>query len=710
MILELFPFDIVTAPPSRLVATAPFWESLPRICDGLPVARLIITADLLEKEQIFDAFERAAVPPEQLPLGVLAYHIQYKDYLKQSVQSVRRIRAYLIVQSLIDQEGIIGLLGTYGVQAQELDHELPRPFNRGVGKWDHIEGENGLLYGLLENEDNQFQAILTPRLFHNLFELEFPTWLILHVHTYPQAKVSQLLNTKAAMAMYGTGKTMDSIREAEIAQAGVRAISDAMARGEAFHTFRLWTLVSGGDKRELENRLQIVKGALSALKMQRVYSPAKIVPRLFSPDPLDETDGTPITSSGVALMVGSALSYRRRTATRGVLLGIDQNQSPLIIDLFDDRHPSYNMVVLGQTGSGKTFGTLVIMLRHLLMGARLIIVDPQGNVQLDFLGDDVVQQHVVGTSESPINILDIVYDELGPQVEMAMAMMRLLGVHSDRPLERAILDEGLMALYEPIWGKEAPPPLIGDLYQWVRKRVGHAQSAALRDILESLEIALRTYVEGSRRELFGRQTQIDFSLSHAVNCYDVSRLPMQGIGSNLRSAMLSILIANINQGIRRRRWAGDRAPIMFFVDEFGVLIRDRVVANYISGEFKTSRARLTAMIVADQDLHSLLGPRDENNLHHGIPILANAANTLIFNQRDSEQAIIREHFPMLPDPVVEALPTLPRGTCVAQLADGDLLVASIVPSYMERIVLSSRLQDRQRARIFIEKLRQELGG
>lgn len=707
MILELSSFDLTTAPSTLMVATAGLWESLPRLCrGGLPVGRLLLVADTLEKESVLDAFQKVATPEERLPPGVLAYRIEYENYLQRMVQAVRYIRAYLVIHPNLDADGMIGLLGAYGLRAQELDHELPRPFDAARSGWDHLKDAGGTLYGMLVSAAEQGQAVLHPRLLHNLFAQEFPVYAALQFYTYPQAEVMRLLNEKSSMALYGAGKTVDSIREAEQAQAGVRAISDAISNGETLHTFRLYVLIPAADRRELDNRLEIARGALG-LRMERVYAPEKIAPRLFSADALDETDGTPLTTAGAALLAGSALSYRRRTAVQGVMLGVDRNQAPVILDVFDDRHPSYNMVVLGQTGAGKTFACLLLMLRHLLLGTRLIILDPQGNIRLDFLGDDVCQRSVVGTEAASVNVLDIVYDEIGAQVEMAIAMLRLLGVHGDRPLERALLDEGLVGLYLPVWGR-GEPPLISDLHRWMEGRVGRAQSAAVRDAADSLTLALQAYVSGSRAAMFGRRTNMDFRLEHAVNVFDVSNLPQQGLGGNLRSALLSILVANINQGIRRRRRDGDRAPILFFVDEMGILMRDAVVANYISSEYKTSRARLVGMLVADQDLHSLLGPRDEKGLHHGIPILANAANTLIFNQRDSERAMVQEHFPALPQPLVDALPALPRGTCVAQFADGDLLVVNVVPSRLDQVVLSSRLQDRLLAMKIVEQIRKEV--
>ena len=708
MIVELLPFDLETAPEALLTTTAGLWAALPRLnSSNLPVARLILIADTLDKEDILADFRSSATPESYLPPGVLAYRIEYENYLDRMAREVRYIRCYLVMETSLDERGIIGLLGAYGLRARPLDHELPRPFNRAESSWEYLESDQGL-FAMLGTVPDQGQATIHPRLLHNLFSQDFPVYAALQIYTYPQAEVMRMLNEKAAMATYGAGKTVDSIREAEQVQTGISAVSDAISMGEALHTFRLYAMVSGRDRKELNTRQEIVRGALG-LKLEKVYAPGDLAAKVFSAEPLDQKDGSPLTTSGLSLLTGSALSYRRRTETHGIMLGMDRNQAPVILDVFHESHASYNMVILGQTGSGKTFASLMLMMRHLLMGVRLIMIDPQGNINLDFLGEEVVQRNVIGTGAASVNILDVIHEEAGAQVEMAIAMLRLLKVHTDTPLERALLDEGLVSLYTPLWeGKEKQAPLLTNLHRWMSERAGKAKSSKIGETAETMALALQAYVTGSQREMFGKPTSIDFSLEHAVTIFDVSKLPPQEMGENLRSALLSILVANINLGIRRRRVAGDRAPILFFVDEMGMLMRDPVLAAYISGEYKTARARLVGMIVADQDLHSLLGPRDSRGLHHGIPILANAANTLIFNQKDNQRGSIQEHFPALPESLVDTLPVLPRGTCLAQFADGDLLMVNIVPSPMDLVILSSRLQDREKAKAMVEQMRKEI--
>lgn len=711
MILQLGAFDYLTAPASRLVNTAGLWEALPRLSRGLPMARLLISADTLSKKDIAAGFYQAATPEQHLPPGVIAYRLAYEDYLNHVVQDVRYTRLYLALDPILDEDAVTGLLGAYGLQASALDHELPRPFNQAVAEWDRLRTDDGRYLAVLRTRFNQYGSVIHPRILHKLLGQEFPLWVAVQIYTFPQRETLRLLRLKSAMARYGGTDSDDGQQEAQNAEVGVQSIREMVLRGEALHAVNLYVVVDGADVRTLNTRVEIARGAVG-LEMERMYGVGDLLTRLFSTDLTafnGASDGIPMTTSGAALIAGSALSYRRRTQTRGVMIGIDRNQSPVVIDIFDDKAPSYNTVVLGQTGAGKTFAMLVMMMRHVMMGARLVMIDPQGSIDLDFLGEEVHQRSVVGTAKASINVLDVVHEEIGSQVELALSMLRMLGIHKDQQVERALLDEALMALYKPIWGNlNAQPPILPDLLEWMETRAREADSDLVRNAAETLCLSLRGYVTGSSADLFGRHTTIDFRLDHVVNIFDVSRLPQQGMGGNLRSALLSILVANINQSIRRRRRAGDQAPILFFVDEMGILMRDAVIADYISSEYKTARARLVGMIVADQDLHSLLGPKDEKGLHHGIPILANAANTFIFNQKESEQATIREHFPTLPNSMVEALPILPRGTCIASFPD-DLLIVNILPGQFERIVFSSRLQDRERARQIVAQLKQEIG-
>ncbi len=705
-IVELEAFDIATATPWQLMQTAPFWASLPRLAQGLPSARLLMVADSLRLEDVTAGFEQAAAT--SLPPGLAAYRLQYEEHLRRSVEEVRFIRLYLMVNTLMDDRALCGLLATYGITARPLHAEIPMPFQRGVDRWNLVEDEHGRCWGLLRSRATQYGGIY-PRALHRLFTLDFPVWAVMQVGAYGEQEAVKRLRQKAAVAKYERKESVEAAQAASEVQSAIGRLRAEMNRaGASLHTLRFFTIVGGQNEDELKARLEVVRGALP-FDMQRLSPPGAAMRKILGVRPPENLDGSPLTSPGVALLTGSALSYRRRTETRGVLLGVDRNQAPVIVDIFDERNASYNMVVLGQTGSGKTFATLLLMLRHLLLGVHLIILDPQGNVDLGFLGEEIYQRAEMGTSAAAVNLLDITHAEIGAQIEQVCAMLSLLGVYErGDTLARAVLDEVLLDIYEPIWGRGVQPPTLGAVQ--ARLRVLAMRTEALPRIRETaalLAYKMEPYANGSYAGLFGRSTSVDFSLAHPVTVYDVSGLPKQEMGGNLRSALLSILVANLNQAIRRKRADGDTTPILFFVDEMGMLMRDPVIAAHVSGEYKTARSRRVGMIVADQDLHSLLGPADESGLHHGAPILANSAFTLLFHQKGSERERVRASFPGLPASLFEALFGLPRGVCLAQIP-GDLLLTHVRPSPFERVVLSSRLEDRLRARLVVARMMKEM--
>ena len=75
-------------------------------------------------------------------------------------------------------------------------------------------------------------------------------------------------------------------------------------------------------------------------------------------------------------------------------------------------------------------------------------------------------------------------------------------------------------------------------------------------------------------------------------------------------------------------------------------------------------------------------------------------------QKASELARIREHFPDLPESMILALPVMAQGTCICQLP-GDLLQVNVIPSQFELAVLSSKLEDRARARELMKTIQRE---
>lgn len=714
-ILELFPHDIHTVHPATVAAPRDFWARLPELTRSVPTARLLMVASSFDGQQVRDGFLRYAVPEAGLPPLVGAYRTLFEQHIQNATQTTRFMRLFLVFDTNQSDDVAARLVSSYGMRAQPLRTAIPLPFAQVTSKWTRGETADGKRWAVVQSAVQQTGQLHLTCL-HNLFALDFPLWLSLDVRTLSKTAALTMLRRKTTSARFERGTDMEARAEAsDVQQIAGLLRSEIQHSGMGLHHLRLSILVGAESETHLRERLQIVRSA-SGLTLQRWESSIDTVRSMFAATPPMSVQGSLMTTRGVLAATGSPLVYRRRTATDGVLIGTDDHQAPVVFNLFDDNFPSYNVLALGQSGSGKTFSVQLLALRHMLTGCRIIMVDPQGNIDWSFLGDDVCQMIRLGTEQSRLNVLDITHDELPVQIESVLSILKLLEVYGDHAadaLARSILDQLLTAMYTHCWQQpNTQPPTLSDLKIALDGIAAVEHQTDIGVTARNMSYRLARYVEGSQAELFGGHSTVDFSLGHPVTIFDISALPNPETEGNLRAALLSILVGSTSQSIKRLRkrdHPASRAPIIWFIDEMGVLMRDPVIASNTSYEFKTARARLVSMIVADQDLHSLLGRADHAGTHHGEPMLANAAINMIFFQREGQREMIDRYYPEIPVPLRERIYQQGLGQCILQLPN-DVLQMMVRPSDFERVLLSSRLQDRTRRREMIAKLRRQLQG
>src|SRR5512145_1338288 len=323
-IVQLSTFDIDAASPWQVMASHGFWASLPRLAHGLPVAKLLLIADTLDVQAVRAGFDAVALPEDDLPPSLHLYRIKYDDFLSQAVEDTRYTRVYLSANTSLNDEGLCDLLGAYGLRSQPLDHQLPLPFERARSEWDHVVAEDGRCYALLRSKIAQPGSI-GPRSLHRLFTLAFPVWAALNIYTFSEAEAQKRRRSKVMVARFGAHKNLEEAQEAQDVESTAGRFRAEMNRsGGLLHTVRLYVMVVGDDPKSLNTNVEIARGSIP-FGMQRVYGPGEMMRQAFSAAPISDSEGTALTSPGVALLTGSALSYHRRTETRGVLLGIDRN-------------------------------------------------------------------------------------------------------------------------------------------------------------------------------------------------------------------------------------------------------------------------------------------------------------------------------------------------------------------------------------------------
>lgn len=723
-IIELQPYDIYTSPAERIYALQPLWAGLVNI--GVRSARLLVVTDHINYEKALKGFDKVAVPFGELPQDLRWYRSYYEDYMAGSVRETQYIRIFLIAPATTDEQMISRLINGYGIQTRYLDAEgIPLPFQTATADWDTATDENGQMWGVVQSDIEQSGAVVSQSL-HRVFSLEFPVFCAIDIWNYTRSEAAQMLRIREAVASVAFSKkaqTRADQVEAKEVQEGIDQFKHEMSQvGVGLHEVRCTFMAGAWSKRDLDERIELIRGACT-LDLERNRSKVNILNEMFSVDPPkpEGKKGTLATSSHLTVLAGSPLCFSRPTKTEGILSGFDNANAPVVINLFDQMNSAYNACIVGQTGAGKTFFITLLMIRSILTGTRLIIIDPKGDIDFSWLGSEddgrpLCEKISVGTDEAAINILDPIHGSLSNQIEFVLGGLRLLGVYDgENGIQRTILDLALHNLYGDELFQEGGivTPTLGDLKAEV-ERIGQDQESGLgsteiKEEAAKIAFRLNPFTTGSRRKQFGQATNVDLSLNARVTIIDVSAFPSRQSGGNMRAMLFGTLFGLLYERIKERRAMGDRGYIKFFIDEIGVLMRDAIVADFVSDRYKTARSLGVAMLVADQTLQSLLGAKDETGISHGNEMLANSPFRFIFYQEGSEHTNLKENFPMMPEAYRKSIHRLPRGQCIAQTPQGTFPIV-VTPSELEAVLLSSNIKHRQRAEKLVGQMRSELDG
>jgi hypothetical protein len=157
--------------------------------------------------------------------------------------------------------------------------------------------------------------------------------------------------------------------------------------------------------------------------------------------------------------------------------------APIVLDRF--ARPSHNAIVLGQTGTGKTMATGAEIVRCILQGIRVLVVDPLGDYRrvTAELGGLYIEP---GSGEAGLNPLALTGERtagaLASKLQILVSLVAAMVGSLSRD-ERPALDIALRRVYElagitmdPATHEEPPPTLAG-LLEVLRATPGGASIA-----------------------------------------------------------------------------------------------------------------------------------------------------------------------------------------------------------------------------------------
>jgi type IV secretory pathway VirB4 component len=413
---------------------------------------------------------------------------------------------------------------------------------------------------------------------------------------------------------------------AAVALEDVTTLEEAVERGaERLLTLGLYLTVAADAPAALAERVRSVESLLGGLGLRSVRltfeQPAGY--RATLPLGRDEPGrGQALTGAAVAAAFPFAAAGARGD---GVLLGVDLAGGGLVELPAAGDAPNRNLAVLGPSGGGKSYAVKAALLRALLLGATVWVVDREGeyaalaeaaggrSVRLApgdpgaGLNPLALPEPGVGAAGEPRAML------VAERVATVMALVGLLAGGRDglTPPDEAAVEAALRALHgdnpPPSWapGGAAAPTLV-DLQRRLARGGEPGRGLAAR---------LARYADGAFAGLFDG--------SGAVDDARLLRWDLRDLPEELTAAALLLLADAVWMAARRRP-----GPRLLVIDEAWRLIAHPAGGRFLADLARRARKHDLGLWVASQDVRDLLDDP------HGRAIAANAAAALLPPQNE----------------------------------------------------------------------------
>jgi type IV secretory pathway VirB4 component len=316
------------------------------------------------------------------------------------------------------------------------------------------------------------------------------------------------------------------------------------------------------------------------------------------------------------------------TSDRGILYGINRHNSSLI--LFDRFSlENYNSVVFAKSGSGKSYATKLEILRSLMFGTDVIVIDPEREYEQLAEATGGRSFNISLSSEHHINPFDLpaVREDEDPRDVLRSNIINLVGLFRIMlsglsPEEDAIVDRAITETYalKDITGDTdfsgAEPPLLSDFEQVLSGMEGS------RSLVERLS----KYTHGTWSGFLNQPTNIDIKQQFAV-------FSVRDMEDELKPVAMYIVTHYIWNEVRR-----ELKKRLLIIDEAWWMMRSEDTASFLYSVAKRGRKYYLGVCTITQDVEDFL------KSPYGRPILTNSSIQLLLKQSPTTIDVLKETF------------------------------------------------------------------
>lgn len=316
------------------------------------------------------------------------------------------------------------------------------------------------------------------------------------------------------------------------------------------------------------------------------------------------------------------------SSDNGILYGINRHNTSLVIfDRFDLENA--NSVIFATSGAGKSYTVKLEILRSLMMGTSVIVIDPENEYKAlaDTVGGTYINLSL--NSDSRINPFDLpiaLPDESFADV-LRSAIIDLLGLLSlmigkMNEAETSIMERAIKETYAQYditdeTGAEGKlMPTMSDLVNVLSGIVGG----------ESLAQRLYRYTEGTFAGMFNNRTNIHINRDFMV-------FNIRDLQDQLRPMAMYSLLKIVWNEIRAQK-----KKRILAVDEAWIMMQNEDSAKFLFGLVKRARKYYLGVTTITQDVGDFL------RSPYGKPIVTNSAMKILLKQSTAAIENIKEVF------------------------------------------------------------------
>ncbi len=354
----------------------------------------------------------------------------------------------------------------------------------------------------------------------------------------------------------------------------------------------------------------------------------------------------------------------------GILYGINKsNNSLVIIDRFSLNNS--NSIIFAQSGSGKSFTAKVEILRQLMQGTKVVVIDPEREYKQLSASVNGTYIKLSAKSKEKINPFDFSLvssdgeNGLSEHIQDLTEIISLMvqGLNAE---EKAAVDKALIQTYKnfgfsmtgknPAKSKEFP--ILKDFYN------------VLKEMKQKTFCSrLERFVKGSLSTVFDSQTNIE--LDNRLVVFDIKDLT-ESLRQVMMMAVANFVHSQVKANLQKR---------ILVIDEGWMLLQHEESARFVSGLVRRARKYYLGVTIISQQANDFL------NSEYGRAIASQSSLRILMKQDTTTIEKVASEF-KLSEYEQKFLLTCDRGEALI-IADQNHVALKVVASDKEHPLLTT---------------------